>query len=67
MNTAVSRRKFIGALSAAVVAAPVLGQAAAPQRILLRNVRIFDGVAPKLAGGHVLIEGKLIKDRKSVV
>ena len=61
MNTAVSRRKFIGALSAAAVAVPVLGQSAAPQRVLFRNVRIFDGVAPRLAGGHVLIEGKLIK------
>ena len=61
MNTAFSRRKLIGALSAAAVAAPVLGQGAAPQRVLLRNVRIFDGVAPRLSGGHVLIEGRFIK------
>ena len=61
MNTAISRRKLIGALSAAAVAVPVLGQSAAPQRVLFRNVRIFDGVSPRLSGGHVLIEGQFIK------
>ena len=61
MNTVFSRRKFIGALSAVAVAVPVLGQSAAPRRVLFRNVRIFDGVSPRLSGGHVLIEGQFIK------
>ena len=63
MNTALSRRHLLGAISAAAgtIAIPAFAQETAPKRILLRNVRIFDGVASRLTGGHVLIEGKLIK------
>jgi len=33
----------------------------APTQVLVKNVRIFDGLKEKLSAGNVLIEGKLIK------
>lgn len=33
---------------------------AAANRLLIKNVRIFDGLAPRLTDGHVLIEGRTI-------
>jgi len=38
----------------------LLSAAAWPQAVLIENVRIFDGVSPKLAPGHVLVVDGLI-------
>ena len=35
-------------------------ESATNQRLLIKNVRIFDGISDRLADGHVLIEGRTI-------
>jgi len=55
------RTRVIGAVAAIIFAASALAQDEQPNRILITNVNIFDGVSEDLAVGmSVLIEGNLI-------
>ncbi|MGZ8802556.1 MAG: amidohydrolase family protein, partial [Mycobacterium sp.] len=36
------------------------GDNSAGQRLLIKNVRIFDGISDRVVEGHVLIEGRVI-------
>ncbi|GAB4367952.1 MAG: amidohydrolase family protein [Acidobacteriota bacterium] len=63
MKTVILRAAAAATLLATIAgSAASSAEAAAPERaVLLRDVRIFDGVHEQLVAGHVLVEGALIR------
>jgi imidazolonepropionase-like amidohydrolase len=54
-------RSWFVFVSIFVLAVTAVAQDISPNRILLENVQIFDGISDELKAGSVLIEGNLIK------